>query len=442
MSIVKSCILTLSIYNNNNELGVMKNNKLRLFRDHNNQYRPKLEKYFLLARAIDVFNEPEFNFEQGLRTVLTSIKYYCNFDFVGYWSYEQSQKRFLLHSSSENLSKNTTLKCELKEQILPWSADELLSRKYVISKSKDHSIKSSGNNFKIVHEADAHFLLLIPIVINNALFGIFTFSNYKSSNAIPSNIEHELKSFSKLFSTATHRKLLIEKQYKYDCLLNIASSWKLLLKKPMPIYLENFKQINWLYKYGVISTVSKEIAHIFGYRSEKEFNEAAISLNEFIPRNKKSSIKFLLEILKNNHKGSNINSTLIDINQNEFHFRNNMESKILSGEVVSMTFQSVLFKSIVADKNNDLQPIDIIVKQKLDLLTARESEVLLYVISGSPNKLIADELGISEKTVKAHRGKIMKKLKVCCFAELVRACDHLGLNPKYTTHYSDSIMVA
>jgi len=65
-------------------------------------------------------------------------------------------------------------------------------------------------------------------------------------------------------------------------------------------------------------------------------------------------------------------------------------------------------------------------RRLLDLLTAREFEVMQLVITGMLNKQIAGELGRSEKTVKVHRGRVMQKLGVTSVAELVglvqRAC--------------------
>lgn len=55
---------------------------------------------------------------------------------------------------------------------------------------------------------------------------------------------------------------------------------------------------------------------------------------------------------------------------------------------------------------------------RLDKLTPREFEVLQYILGGAINKQIAEDLGISEKTVKIHRGKVMQKLDVSSAAEL------------------------
>ena len=60
------------------------------------------------------------------------------------------------------------------------------------------------------------------------------------------------------------------------------------------------------------------------------------------------------------------------------------------------------------------------VAARLGNLTAREREIMHFVISGKMNKTMADELFISIKTVEAHRAKIMQKLGVTSVAELVQ----------------------
>jgi FixJ family two-component response regulator len=62
-------------------------------------------------------------------------------------------------------------------------------------------------------------------------------------------------------------------------------------------------------------------------------------------------------------------------------------------------------------------------QQRLAQLTPRESDVLSGVIAGKLNKQIAAELGVGEKTVKVHRGRMMEKLGVHSVAELVRAAE-------------------
>jgi FixJ family two-component response regulator len=60
-------------------------------------------------------------------------------------------------------------------------------------------------------------------------------------------------------------------------------------------------------------------------------------------------------------------------------------------------------------------------------LTPREQEVMQWVVSGLLNKQIAGELGISEETVKVHRGQVMRKMAADSLAELVRMSERLGL---------------
>jgi FixJ family two-component response regulator len=59
--------------------------------------------------------------------------------------------------------------------------------------------------------------------------------------------------------------------------------------------------------------------------------------------------------------------------------------------------------------------------EKLSSLSEREREVFERVADGLMNKVIAGELGISERTVEVHRGQVMKKLGVRTLAQLVRA---------------------
>jgi len=62
-----------------------------------------------------------------------------------------------------------------------------------------------------------------------------------------------------------------------------------------------------------------------------------------------------------------------------------------------------------------------------DTLTAREQEIMGLVTSGLMNKQIAGQLGVSEITVKVHRGSVMRKMNARSFADLVRMADALGV---------------
>jgi len=61
-------------------------------------------------------------------------------------------------------------------------------------------------------------------------------------------------------------------------------------------------------------------------------------------------------------------------------------------------------------------------------LTSREREVLALVVVGKANKEVASELGISEITVKAHRGSMTRKMEADSLAELVNQAARLGLS--------------
>ncbi len=67
-------------------------------------------------------------------------------------------------------------------------------------------------------------------------------------------------------------------------------------------------------------------------------------------------------------------------------------------------------------------------RQRFAALTPREREVMALVSAGRVNKQIAADLGISEATVKVHRGQIMRKMQAKSLAQLVRIADTLGLS--------------
>jgi len=65
------------------------------------------------------------------------------------------------------------------------------------------------------------------------------------------------------------------------------------------------------------------------------------------------------------------------------------------------------------------------VRARRESLTEREREVFARVTEGRLNKQIAAELGTSERTIKAHRARVMQKMAVRTVAELIRAADQL-----------------
>ena len=60
------------------------------------------------------------------------------------------------------------------------------------------------------------------------------------------------------------------------------------------------------------------------------------------------------------------------------------------------------------------------VRDRIDALTNREREVLELVVTGKPNKIIAHELGVSQRTIEIHRARVMEKMQARSLAELVR----------------------
>jgi FixJ family two-component response regulator len=66
-------------------------------------------------------------------------------------------------------------------------------------------------------------------------------------------------------------------------------------------------------------------------------------------------------------------------------------------------------------------------RARVDTLTPREREVFVRVVRGKMNKQIAEELGTTVRTIKAHRQRVMEKLGAASLAELVSMAERLGI---------------
>jgi FixJ family two-component response regulator len=73
-----------------------------------------------------------------------------------------------------------------------------------------------------------------------------------------------------------------------------------------------------------------------------------------------------------------------------------------------------------------------VVRSQFESLTPREQEVIGWVTAGLMNKQVAAEMGVSEITVKVHRGNVMRKMGAKSLADLVRIADMLGIRRRMT----------
>lgn len=69
-------------------------------------------------------------------------------------------------------------------------------------------------------------------------------------------------------------------------------------------------------------------------------------------------------------------------------------------------------------------------RERFETLTPREREVMAQVAQGRLNKQIAGDIGISEITVKVHRGQVMRKMRAASLPDLARMADRLKLAPE------------
>ena len=99
-------------------------------------------------------------------------------------------------------------------------------------------------------------------------------------------------------------------------------------------------------------------------------------------------------------------------------------TKPFSDEILLNAIRHALIRSkALLDRSTEIQAL----KARYSCLTAREREVMALVVVGLPNKQVGSELGISEITVKAHRGSMMRKMKAESLAELVSIAARLRL---------------
>jgi DNA-binding CsgD family transcriptional regulator len=90
-----------------------------------------------------------------------------------------------------------------------------------------------------------------------------------------------------------------------------------------------------------------------------------------------------------------------------------------AGSPQRMRKQKLLQRLVVALATNEgIQPKRAEIWLRLESLTPREVDVLCYLLAGQINREIAAELGITERTIKVHRGRLMKKLGVQSTAQL------------------------
>jgi FixJ family two-component response regulator len=102
---------------------------------------------------------------------------------------------------------------------------------------------------------------------------------------------------------------------------------------------------------------------------------------------------------------------------------NFLTKPVSSAELVEAIERAMAYHQLTYDLKSKLD----IIRHRVALLTPREGEVLQQIIRGKANKQIAMVLGCTERTVKAHRQRVMEKMQVQTLAELVSLSERIGL---------------
>jgi FixJ family two-component response regulator len=88
------------------------------------------------------------------------------------------------------------------------------------------------------------------------------------------------------------------------------------------------------------------------------------------------------------------------------------------------TLLDAINQSLKKDRQAKLEQAEVReIQRRADSLTPREREVFALVVSGKLNKQIAFKLGTSERTIKAHRARVMKKMQAKSLADLIRLAE-------------------
>jgi len=100
-------------------------------------------------------------------------------------------------------------------------------------------------------------------------------------------------------------------------------------------------------------------------------------------------------------------------------------TKPLNDEILIEAIRQAVLRSQANQKREGAQRQ---LQERFDLLSKREREVMNLIVKGLMNKQVGFELGISEITVKAHRGRVMEKMRATTFVDLVNMAGRLGIS--------------
>jgi RNA polymerase sigma factor (sigma-70 family) len=102
-----------------------------------------------------------------------------------------------------------------------------------------------------------------------------------------------------------------------------------------------------------------------------------------------------------------------------------LSKPVSSEQLLEVVAKAIAQQQVARDMKRKIE----VLRSQLGTLTPRERQVFDRVVQGKINKQSAQQLGISERTIKAHRQRVMEKMKVQSLAELVSIAERLGIMP-------------
>ena len=190
--------------------------------------------------------------------------------------------------------------------------------------------------------------------------------------------------------------------------LSSEAVWCMVFDPPISLDWSENKQLAHFLRKGRIALVNQVYSEIVGVEQHKLIG---LSMAEFIPLDNVQALEMLVRA---DYRLNDAETTEVYPGGNRVTVLNNVFPIIEGREVLRIWGTS---RDVTTHAETE---------RRFQHLTPREREVLALLTRGHTNKEVGEDLSITERTVKAHRASVMKKLQLTSFADLVRVATENG----------------